>query len=165
MGKIIRDISIIVVLAIVLAFTYNAFSEKPLPLIPKTQEEMKISEDIFYGDFTATLESLNEYNVTYGQLKSIIGKEGFIIIDARRPEAYAEGHITNAVNIFPYSENPDDYFGQLVMLPRDKTIIIYCDGGTCDLSHHVAEELINMGYPKVFLYRGGWEDWSEKEGN
>jgi rhodanese-related sulfurtransferase len=48
------------------------------------------------------------------------------------------------------------------MLPRDKTYIVYCDGGACDLSHHVAKTLIEFGFKRVFVYRGGWDEWKIK---
>lgn len=128
--------------------------------IPKTQEIAKAEkiED----------KSTNQHNfkiVTFEQMKRIIESPNFVIIDARRPEEYTKAHIPNAINLFAY-EDEQILIPKILSLPKDKTIIIYCDGGTCDLSHHLAEKLINsFGFTRVFLYEGGWEEWSAKVRN
>jgi len=100
--------------------------------------------------------------VTFEQMKRIIESTNFIIIDARQPAEYEKAHIPKSINIFPYEEEAT-LIPKVFSLPKDKTIIVYCDGGTCDLSHHLAEKLINsFGFKRVFLYEGGWEEWSTK---
>jgi histidine triad (HIT) family protein len=84
----------------------------------------------------------------------------FHLIDARTPEKYAEGHIASAINIFggeAQSRIPD-----IIQAPRDRVILIYCDGGECELSHHVADVLKQFGYGPIFIYTGGWADWKTK---
>lgn len=97
--------------------------------------------------------------VTYEQMKKLIGNPDFIIIDARTPENFAEDKIGNAINIFPYSDN-NEVMMKVMELPHDKKIVIYCDGGNCDSSHKLAEIIISFGYQKVFIYIGGWEEWT-----
>ncbi len=87
-----------------------------------------------------------------------------LVIDARSPEMYELGKIGNAINIFPLIEEKDEYFRTLSTLPKEKAIVIYCDGGDCDLSHLLANDLKNFGFTKIFLYVGGWEEWSRKGG-
>lgn len=100
--------------------------------------------------------------VTFEQMRRIIESTNFVIIDARQPEDYAKEHIPGAINIFPYSDE-SEVIPKLLSLPREKTIVIYCDGGNCDLSHEVANLLVNsFGFTKVYLYEGGWDEWSRK---
>ncbi|GAB6174576.1 hypothetical protein JCM15765_40540 [Paradesulfitobacterium aromaticivorans] len=47
--------------------------------------------------------------------------EKLYLIDIRKPEDYAVGHIPDAVNI-PFSEMGQRFAG----LPKDKQIIVYC---------------------------------------
>ena len=102
--------------------------------------------------------------VTYDQMKRIINSSGFYIIDARRPDQYAKGKIANAVNIFPYDDQPV-YAQKLTSVETDKTIVVYCDGGTCDLSHEVAKDLTSIfKSAKIFVYEGGWEEWTKNKG-
>ncbi len=102
-----------------------------------------------------------EKTVTYEQVKEKLNDPRFQIIDARKPEDYKKGKIGNAINIFPYEEEVA-YMGRIFGLPRDKVFIIYCNGGTCDLSHKLAEDMIGVGFTKILIYTGGWDEWSKK---
>lgn len=145
-----------------MALIYNAISARPLSLIPKSKEELQVPDEVLFNpDFEADYESL-ENSLTYDQMKKIALSPDFVIIDARRPDQYEEGTIGNAINI-----NPDidqmELFEKLANLPGEKPIVCFCDGGTCDLSDIIAEELLNLGFKRVFLYSGGWEEWQKKK--
>ncbi|MCO5249920.1 MAG: rhodanese-like domain-containing protein [Candidatus Kapabacteria bacterium] len=104
-----------------------------------------------------------ELTVTYEQMKKIINNPDFIIIDARSPEMYAKSKIGKAINIFPYDEEAV-FMPKILDLPTNKRIVIYCDGGNCDSSHKLAEAIKTFGYKNVFIYSGGWDDWSKHQG-
>lgn len=110
-----------------------------------------------------SLKHESKTTITFSQMKKIINNPNFLIIDARNADTYGQGHIGNSINLHPYWE-PNDYFPKITNLPKDKTIIIYCDGGNCELSHKVEADLKNFGYDKVFVYVGGWEDWKKNGG-
>lgn len=100
--------------------------------------------------------------VTYEQLLRVIQSDDFVIIDARRNEEYLKGHIPNSINIFAL-DDPNQKVPKIYDIPQGKKIIVYCDGGNCDLSHELAKELKGVfGFKEVFLYEGGWEEWSQK---
>jgi rhodanese-related sulfurtransferase len=44
---------------------------------------------------------------------------------------------------------------------KSARIVVYCDGGECQASRALAEELRRQGYGKVTLYEGGKQDWLE----
>ena len=48
-------------------------------------------------------------------------------------------------------------------VPKDRVILIYCDGGECELSHHVADVLKRFAYGPIFIYTGGWAEWTTKK--
>lgn len=100
--------------------------------------------------------------IKYDLMLRYLDNQNIVIVDARSSEAYEKGHIGNALNIHPYDDE-NVYYGKLVALPTDKLIIIYCDGGDCDLSHHVANDLIKFNFKNILLYVGGWEEWSKKK--
>ncbi len=100
--------------------------------------------------------------ITYEQLKSRLDNPKLYIIDARTPEMFKKGHIPNSVNIDPHNENGQEYLAMLTNIPTDKIIVVYCDGGDCELSHIVIEDLVYLGYKNIFLYYGGWDDWYRK---
>ena len=57
------------------------------------------------------------------QLKEIIEKNNYIIVDVRTKEEYEEQHVENAINI-PYDEIDSN-----VDLDKSKTILVYCKSG------------------------------------
>ncbi|MBM2814626.1 MAG: Rhodanese domain protein [Ignavibacteria bacterium] len=100
-------------------------------------------------------------SVTYEQLIKALNRSNFVLIDARDKDKYEAGHIESAINISPLWPD-NDYIPKIMGLPRDKTIICYCDGGTCDLSHELAKVLNEAGFKRVFIYIGGWDEWLKK---
>ena len=111
--------------------------------------------------FTAESGVIKE--ISYDQFITFLTKECVILIDARIPESYAKGRIRNAINIDGTMAESPEVIPRLAYLARDKFIIIYCDGGECELSHRVAAVLKNFGYGPIYVYKGGWAEWSKKK--
>ncbi len=82
------------------------------------------------------------------------------MIDARTAESYAKGHIGSAVNF--YGGEAEMLIPQMLStVPRDQVILIYCDGGECELSHHIADALKQFQYGPMYIYTGGWAEWTK----
>lgn len=84
-----------------------------------------------------------------------------LLIDARDPNEYQAGHLPGALNL------PDTTFAQTFTelgdsLPREVPLIVYCQGGPCDQSHHVLEDLSRFDFQNLILYPGGWNEWKQK---
>lgn len=163
MKRLIIEILIIVIFASLIGLIYNAFQASPLPLIPTPPSSNVVPDSILYNFTYETTEKDLDMTISYEQMLKIIDDERFIIIDARRPEQYEEACIGNAINIFPEYEDELQYVENIFQIPQNKTIIVYCDGGTCDLSHKLAKELLHFGFKTIFIYHGGWEEWSKKQ--
>lgn len=74
------------------------------------------------------------------------------VIDVRRAEDYAKGHIPGAVNI------PRDQWQNPEGLFKEKTNIIYCYTQTCHLAAAAALEFAQKGY-SVMELEGGFDNW------
>jgi histidine triad (HIT) family protein len=99
--------------------------------------------------------------ISHDMFVRLMSSAPYYLIDARGAEKYAEGHIANAVNI--YGGEVQSRIGDILQsVPRDRIILIYCDGGECELSHHVADVLKQFNYGPIFIYTGGWAEWSKK---
>lgn len=136
------------------------------PVVSLNADTIKMKPQSSVKDTVKSIAKVNTGNidikfVNKKILKTYINDKRVVIIDARSPEMYSQGHIGASINIFPLTEEKDAYFQTISTLPRDKTFIIYCDGGNCDLSHHLFNDLKNFGFEKVFIYNGGWEDWTK----
>ena len=80
-------------------------------------------------------------------------ESGYIILDVRRPDEFAAGHIPNAINV------PNENIGTdgISELPdRDQLIMVYCRSGR--RSKEAAKKLVKLGYTNIVEF-GGIIDW------
>src|SRR3990170_8841716 len=70
------------------------------------------------------------------------GETGFIVIDARRPESYARGHIPGSINL-PYRTIDAETTANL---PKDKVLVTYCAGLYCNASTKAAAKLSALAF-------------------
>jgi len=81
------------------------------------------------------------------------GDPGFVLLDARSPEAYAAGHLPGAVSL-PHARIDED---ALAALP-DQPIVTYCWGPGCNGATRAAARLAALGR-EVKEMIGGYEYW------
>jgi len=80
-----------------------------------------------------------------------------VFIDSRHEFDYKLGHIRGAVNL-PLAEF--DKKGDVVAsLPRNKPLIVYCDGAECNSSIELATKLMESGFTSVKVFFAGWSEW------
>ncbi|MBE6698829.1 MAG: rhodanese-like domain-containing protein [Ruminococcaceae bacterium] len=80
-------------------------------------------------------------------------EQGYIILDVRRPDEFAAGHIPNAVNV------PNESIGtdEISELPnKEQLIMVYCRSGR--RSKEASEKLVKLGYTNIVEF-GGILDW------
>lgn len=72
-------------------------------------------------------------------MDKLINNNDYVFIDLREKEDYEKRHFIGAINV-----DYDDIEKNNGMLPRNKTLILYCDRG--GLSLMAAKKLSRMGY-------------------
>ncbi len=101
----------------------------------------------------------NSKDLTYKQIsmneavKLMESETDYIILDVRRPDEFAAGHIPNAVNV------PNENIGseEISELPdKDQMILVYCRSG--NRSKQASEKLVKSGYTNIVEF-GGIVDW------
>jgi rhodanese-related sulfurtransferase len=97
--------------------------------------------------------------ITLKQAYKLYKSVNVLFIDARDKWEFADGHIAGAINIPEY--NFDNNNPVLKTIPRDKTIVSYCDGDDCEMSVKLADNLFKLGYIKVYIFFGGWKEWKK----
>lgn len=84
-------------------------------------------------------------------------KTDFVIVDTQPKGVYDMVHIKGAIN-FPWEmelKNPRN-------LPKDKTLILYCDCTHEEDSMDVANQLKRKwGYTNLKILEGGWSKWQQ----
>ena len=108
---------------------------------------------------TEVNDTMNEQTNTYRQISvdeaiAMMAQEtGYIILDVRRPNEFAAGHIPGAINI----ANESIGTAEIPELPdKDQLIMVYCRSGR--RSKEAAEKMVKLGYTNIVEF-GGILDW------
>ena len=86
-------------------------------------------------------------------VKMMKDEKNYIILDARRPDEFAEGHIPGAINV------PNEEIGsaEIAELPdKSQLILVYCRSGR--RSKEASEKLVGIGYTNIVEF-GGIQDY------
>jgi len=114
------------------------------------------------GDFRTTFLSQAEYPgirlITLEEAADLWARGGAVFFDARPAISYGEGHIPGARNLGSNEINPRIPFDARDIL-KEKTLVVYCEGGDCQSSLALAKRLHNEGFKDIRVMAGGWEEW------
>ena len=100
--------------------------------------------------------SQNFENMEVKEFAELIPDSSVVILDVRKADEFAEGHIKGAVLIDQFQS---DFVEQAqAKLPKEKTIAIYCRSGR--RSANAAGKLADVGYKCVNL-KGGVIAWKK----
>ena len=94
-------------------------------------------------------------SITMEEAKNVFETQGdYIILDVRREDEFAEGHIPGAINV-PNEGIQDTEPSELP--DKNQTIYVYCRSG--NRSKQAASKLATMGYNNIIEF-GGIMDWT-----
>ncbi|MBQ6374135.1 MAG: rhodanese-like domain-containing protein [Clostridia bacterium] len=104
---------------------------------------------------SAALAAQTYRQITQEEARRIMEEEqGYLILDVRTAEEYAEGHIPGAINIDNAAIGAD---GIPELPDKDRMILVYCRSGR--RSKEASEKLAAMGYANIFEF-GGINTWT-----
>ena len=114
-----------------------------------------LSALMFTGCAGTSNNQINTYRqITMDEAVNMMAQESvYIILDVRRPDEFAAGHIPNAINV------PNETIGtsEIAELPdKDQLIMVYCRSGR--RSKEASEKLVKLGYTNIVEF-GGILDW------
>ena len=108
---------------------------------------------LLYG-CTKTKQEVTYTQISQAEAKRIMEEEtGYLIVDVRTEEEYAQGHIPGAVNI-PNESITDTKPEQLP--DQKQKLLVYCRSG--NRSKQASEKLAALGYTGVYEF-GGINTW------
>jgi rhodanese-related sulfurtransferase len=141
-NRILQQVIILFMLASILAFSVNRFSDRRLPLIcqPARMEP---------GSFL-TLEIAWKLHQT----------GAVIFIDARSESEYKNGHIPGAFNL-PLNWPRSKKIALLDKFTKQSPFVIYCADDKCLAAERLAGELIFFGFKNLSIFTDGWKSWKE----
>ncbi len=154
----VNEITILLGVAVVVAFAVNYFSPAGIALIGQWDESQGVITAKAKNDVVVDSLELEDVKIA----KQIYDKGGAIFVDARSNEDYVDGHVKRAVSL-PIGQFDDLIDGFRNQYSIDKIIVTYCSGRTCDESHMLAQLLLDEEYTNVTVMIDGYPAW-EKEG-
>lgn len=95
------------------------------------------------------------------EAQELFGSGHGLFIDTRNEFDFKLGHIKGAINI-PLKDF-DEKRDVLAKLPRDRSLITYCDGAECNSSIELASKLHLAGFSGVKIFFEGWNTWKANE--
>ena len=138
-------------LTVFLGFSINQFRDSRLPLFGDWSVEARL-----------TTPSGIQLNLSLIEAKNLFLQKKSIFIDARPKDDYEKGHIRDARSL-PWHEVDQKYMDATKDISLETPIITYCDGETCDLSHKLANFLIELGFKNVKVLVNGWSKWQKAD--
>jgi rhodanese-related sulfurtransferase len=144
-GRAVRQAAAIAGLSLVIAVAVQ------IPLIKRFARgefrETFFEASAYPGIRTITLEEAED-----------LWRTAAAVCDARAEESYARGHMPGARNVPTVEARPalpDDLSSEA----RDKTLLVYCEGGDCRSSLTLAKRLHDAGFRDIRVFGGGWAAW------
>lgn len=143
------QVPFLVVVAGLLALTVNHWRESPLPLIGDWSVSARIAD----------AEGKN-LTIPLDKAKQLYENKAARFLDARPQSQYEDGHISGALSL-PWQDATNAFTAIAAQLEDKDTLVTYCDGESCELSHDLAMFLIDMGFTDVRVLVNGWTVWQE----
>ena len=147
----IHQIYIYILLSIIFSISLNIFRLDSLSLIAQDLVQVESVEELNNGFNQGIVE------ISLEIAKDLFEKD-ILFIDARAEEYYLEGHIPGAIC--------NDDFDQLITNIDNRIInndffVVYCSDDDCGSSEELAYQLFEQGYLNIYLFKGGWKQWTE----
>ncbi|MCR4941474.1 MAG: rhodanese-like domain-containing protein [Campylobacter sp.] len=132
-------------------------SQEDCPTTESTQPNSAISKIIQ----DSKLEVVDYKYVRSKLGTGIRGGSLAVLIDARPTKRYNAGTIPSAIQI--QDTEFDSQISRIADTPKDKEIIVFCQGYDCTKSLNVSLRLKAAGYTNVKLYQPGFPDWQKHD--
>ena len=106
------------------------------------------------GKQTVKTQEAASMNITAEEAKKLMDSEsGYVILDVRTEQEYAESHIPGSILIPDYEISEK---AESVLTDKDQLILVYCRSG--NRSKQASEKLVKLGYTNI-VEIGGINSW------
>jgi rhodanese-related sulfurtransferase len=141
----VRESAVILCAAVFLGLSYTFLTEKG-----------------FFGKPKAKVEPVSlgppPSSISLPEARILFESNSALFIDARHFFDFRRGHIRSAINI-PLADF-DNRGEMIASLPKDKSLVVYCDAAECNSSIELSAKLYERGFGGVRIFFGGWQDWT-----
>ncbi len=85
---------------------------------------------------------------------------GALLVDARNKVDYAKSHLASAVSL-PLGEVSERLAEFSAAVPKERVLILYCNGFGCPDSFDLGVILLGEGFSQVRVFEGGYPQWRD----
>ena len=147
----IHQIYLYITVSIIFSISLNIFRSDSLSLIAQdlliVESVEELNNDLNQGIIEISLEIA----------KDLFDKD-ILFIDARAEEYYLEGHIPGAICNDDFDQLIKDIDNRMI---NNDFFVVYCSDDDCGSSEELAYQLFDQGYLNIYLFKGGWKQWTE----
>ena len=147
----LHQIYLYIVISIICSMSFNILRSNSMGLIAKDLLKVESVEEFNTNDSQGIIE------ISLEIAKDLFDKN-ILFIDARAEEYFIEGHIPGALCNDDFDQLMDDIDSRLI---DNNYFIVYCSDDDCGSSEELARRLFDQGYLKIYLFKGGWKQWTE----
>ena len=147
----LHQIYLYIVISIICSMSFNILRSNSIGLIAKDLLKVESVEEFNTNDSQGIIE------ISLEIAKDLFDKN-ILFIDARAEEYFIEGHIPGALCNDDFDQLMDDIDSRLI---DNNYFIVYCSDDDCGSSEELARRLFDQGYLKIYLFKGGWKQWTE----
>ena len=147
----IGQVAFLVLLSCIIGFGSNLVRADKIPWIAvELATAESIDKDVETGESVLVAISLE-------QAKNLFDQD-ILFVDARDEGYYDAGHIQNALrNVFLM----ELIFNIVERQKKSDTLVVYCGDPGCGDSEDLAYDLQDSGFSKIYVFKGGWLEWSK----
>lgn len=140
---------LLVLISILIGIGSNIISSKPIPWFAV---ELAVVENVDTKSEDPILAA-----ITLEQARNFFD-ESVLFVDARDEGYFEAGHIQGAMkNIFLM----ELIFNIEEKQSKNTSLVVYCGDPGCGDSEQLAYDLKEMGFTKLYVFKGGWLEWSK----
>ena len=140
---------LLVLISILIGIGSNIISSKPIPWFAV---KLAVVENVDTKSEDPILAA-----ITLEQARNFFD-ESVLFVDARDEGYFEAGHIQGAIkNIFLM----ELIFNIEEKQSKNTSLVIYCGDPGCGDSEQLAYDLKDLGFTKLYVFKGGWLEWSK----
>lgn len=167
-----RDLAGFIVLAcfsLAAGVVINQVRRQPLPLA-YTSKAIRLEQAVTNvravapaDSNIASMPAAEIREIDLEEFRRLMAQPKAVVLDARPEIFHRLGHIPRALTL-PRDEFDTYYQKNRATLEalKNELLLIYCQSNACEDSHLVASALTRLGYTKLAIFTGGWNQWTEK---
>ena len=140
------------IISFFVSISVNLIRSHSLPYIAEKLEKIK---NINQVNGIISHSAIREINI---DIAKKLFQNNMLFVDARSEQYYDEGHIPRSI----CNDDIDKLVNEIEnRIAFDAGFVVYCSDDDCGSSEELAISLQEQGFANIFLFKGGWKQWTE----